>query len=55
MKNLEIELKANCEQHREKLMTLKKEYEMAKLGLEMYEQQEKEIDNKILAENVFTA
>lgn len=55
MKNLEIELKANCEQHREKLMTLKKEYELAKLGLEMYEQQEKEIDNKILAENVFTA
>lgn len=54
MENLEIELKANCEQHREKLMTLKKEYEMAKLGLEMYEQQKKEIDNKVLAENVFT-
>jgi hypothetical protein len=55
MKNLENELKANCEQHREKLMNLKKEYELAKLGLEMYEQQEKEIDNKVLAENVFTA
>ena len=54
MKNLEIELKANCEQHREKLMTLKKEYELAKLGLEMYEQQEKDIYNKVLAENVFT-
>lgn len=54
MKNLENELKANCEQHREKLMNLKKEYKLAKLGLEMYEQQEKEIDNKVLAENVFT-
>lgn len=55
MKNLEIELKANCERRYEELMTIKKEYELAKLGLEMYEQQEKEINNKVLAENFFTA
>lgn len=45
----------NCNQHREQLMNLRKEYELAKIGLEMQESQEKDIANQILADNVFTS
>ena len=55
MENIEKELMTNCNQHREQLMNLRKEYELAKIGLEMQESQEKDIENKILADNVFTA
>lgn len=55
MENIEKELMTNCNQHREQLMNLREEYELAKIGLEMQESQEKDIANKILADNVFTA
>lgn len=55
MKNIEKELIKNCNQHFKQLTNLRKEYELAKIGLEMQEKQEKDIANKILAENVFTA
>lgn len=55
MENIEKELITNCKQHREQLMNLRKEYELAKIGLEMQESQEKDIANQILADNVFTA
>lgn len=55
MENIEKELMTNCKQHREQLMNLRKEYELAKIGLEMQESQEKDIANHILANNVFKA
>ena len=55
MENMEKEFMINCKQHREQLMNLRKEYELAKIGYEMQESQEKDIETKILAENVFTA
>lgn len=55
MNKIEKELITNCNKHREQLMNLRKEYELAKLGLEIQESQEKDIANKVLAENVFTA
>ena len=55
MENMVKELMTNCKQHREQLMNLRKEYEVAKIGYEMQESQEKDIANQILADNVFTA
>ena len=55
MENIEKELMTNCKQHREQLMNLRKEYELAKIGFEMQESQEKDIANQILADNVFKA
>lgn len=55
MENMVKELITNCKQHREQLMNLRKEYEVAKIGYEMQESQEKDIANQILADNVFTA
>lgn len=55
MENIEKELIKNYSQHTGQLMNLRKEYELAKFGLKMQESQEKDIANKILAENVFTA
>ena len=51
---MQAELAANVEQHKTTLLDLRKNYELAKLGLEVYEQREKEIYNKILSENIFT-
>ena len=55
MENIEKELMTNCKQHCEQLLNLRKEYELAKIGYEMQESQEKDIATKILAENIFTA
>ena len=51
---MQTELAANVKQHKTTLLDLSKKYELAKLGLEVFDQQTKEIYNKILAENVFT-
>lgn len=52
--DMQTELAANVKQHKTTLLDLRKKYELATLGLEAFDQQEKEIYNKILAENVFT-
>ena len=51
---MQAELAANVKQHKTTFLDLRKKYELAKLGLEAFDQQTKEIYNKILAENVFT-
>lgn len=49
------ELIKNCSLHFEQLTNLRKEYELAKIGLEIQESKEKEIANQILSDNIFTA
>jgi hypothetical protein len=51
---MQAELAANVKQHKTTLLDLRKKYELAKLGLEVFDQQAKEIYNKILSENTFT-
>ena len=51
---MQTELSANVKQHKTTLLDLRKKYELAKLGLEVFDQQAKEIYNKILSENTFT-
>lgn len=49
------ELSSNCNNHRYKLLELLKAYDLAVLGRQVADAHEKEIRNKILAENEFFA
>ena len=53
MNKLEQQLKENCERNKTQLLQLNKEYELAKLGRDMSDEQSKDIYNKVLAENTF--
>lgn len=50
-----VELKANCNNHREKLSELLKAYDLAVLGRQVADAHETEISNKVLAEHEFFA
>ena len=52
-KILLAELTKNCGEKKEKLMDLLKAFDLAELGSEMQRQQFKDIENKVLKENVF--
>lgn len=54
-KILLAELTKNCNGKKEKLIELLKTYDLAELGRDMQNQQEKDIYNKVLAENEFFA
>ena len=52
-KILLAELTKNCEGKKEKVLELLKTFDLAELGSEMQRQQFKDIENKVLKENVF--
>lgn len=52
-KILLAELTKNCGEKKEKLMDLLKAFDLAELGSEVQRQQFKDIENKVLKENVF--
>lgn len=52
-KKLLAELTKNCNEKDEKVIELLKTYELAELGREVWRQQFKDIENRVLSENVF--
>lgn len=52
-KALLAELTKNCNEKDEKVVELLKTYELAELGREVWRQQFKDIENRVLSENVF--
>jgi len=54
-KILLAELKKNCGEKKEKLLELLKNYDLAELGRKVDNEREKEISNRVLAENEFFA
>ena len=47
------ELQKNCGEKKEKLMDLLKAFDLAELGSKVQRQQFKDIENKVLKENIF--
>lgn len=54
-KILLAELKKNCGEKKEKLMSLLETFDLAELGRKIDDEREKEISNRVLAENEFFA